>query len=168
LALASRVLIARGMRLLLLLVVVLSGLGCGRGGLVDRPDVSQPITTTTGALTGTWALGADTIKGLPGPNDTLQTAGSPYAQLTLYADGTFDMWFGGGCVMEGTSGTWAPTTAGGLLTPQVDDWASWTDGVSAHPRPTSLNAARDGDHLRVTGVDEQGQPIDQRWRPYAP
>jgi len=156
------------MRLATSLVVAALWLGCGRGGLVGGTETTQPITSTTGALAGTWALGADTIKGLPGPDDTVEKDGSPYAMLTLHEDGTFDLWFGAGCVVQGISGSWAPTTTGGHLSMTPDDWQTWTDGVSEPLRPTQLDAARDGDFLRITGVDEKLRPIDQRWRPYAP
>ncbi|MCC6337132.1 MAG: hypothetical protein IT380_24455 [Myxococcales bacterium] len=160
------------MRLLLLCGVVL-GLGCGRSGLAEELDAQQPPEvheppSTTDALTGTWALGADTIRGLPSADFEFEGGGTPYALLNVYADGTFVLQFGSGCVIEGTSGEWTPLAQGVLLTPRVDDWSTWTDGVSERPRPAVLVAVRDGEQLRISGVDEKGQPIDQRWRPYAP
>lgn len=157
------------MRLLLASLLAISALGCGRDGPLDSVDTSEPlttVTTTASGLTGRWALGANVIHGLPGPDDTLENAGSPYAVLTLQADGSFDLMFGAGCIIEGISGTWVTTPAGTFLSMEPDQWQTWTDGVSAHPKPTSLNAALDGDELLVTGVDELGQPIAQRWRRY--
>lgn len=155
------------MRLLLASLLAVSALACGRAGPLDPVDTNQPLTTVTPTtLEGRWALGPNVIHGLPGPDDTLENAGSPYAVLTLEADGSFDLMFGAGCIIEGISGTWVTTPNGTFLSMQPDQWQSWTDGVGAHPRPTTLNAALDGEELAVTGVDEQGRPIAQRWRRY--
>lgn len=161
------------MRLLTMTVLGVLALGCGRGGpVLPGEDVTQDITTTTqttSALTGTWALGADTIKGLPpDPNDTANEPRSPYAMLRVESDGTFDLMFGAGCIVQGISGTWAPTASGARLAMQPDDWQTWTDGVSESLRPTTLDVSIDAEQLHVTGVDEKGRAIDQRWRPYAP
>lgn len=155
------------MRLLLASLLAVSALACGRAGPLDPVDTSQPLTTVTPAtLAGRWALGPNVIHGLPGPDDTVENAGSPYAVLTLQTDGSFDLMFGAGCIIEGISGTWVATPAGALLSMQPDPWQSWTDGVGAHPKPTALTAALDAGELLVTGVDEAGQPIAQRWRRY--
>jgi hypothetical protein len=136
--------------------------------LGEETDDLTTTTSTSAALTGTWALGPDTLKGLPpDPNDTASEPRTPYALLRLDAGGTFDLSFGAGCILQGISGTWTPTASGARLAMQPDDWQTWTDGLSEPLRPTTLDAAIDGGHLRVTGVDEKGRAIDQRWRPYA-
>lgn len=143
-------------------------LACGRGG-IDTDDVTQPITTTTtttSSLVGRWGLGRDSIKGLP-PRDTSDVPRSPYAELTIAADGTFDLMFGEGCIVQGISGQWAPLPTGPRLVMQPDQWQTWTDGVSESLRPTQLDAQRVGAELRITGVDERGRAIDQRWRALA-
>lgn len=155
------------MRLLLASLLAVSAFACGRAGPLDLVDTNQPLTTvtTTTALTGTWALGPNVIHGLP-PVDSTEDVGTPYALLTLAADGSFDLMFGQGCIIEGISGSWVALPGGARLSMQPDQWQTWTDGVSAHPKPTQLDAALDGDELVVTGVDELGQPIEQRWRHY--
>lgn len=155
------------MRLLLASLLAVSAVACGRAGPLDPVDTNQPLTTvTTTTVAGRWALGPNVIHGLPGPDDTVENAGSPYAVLTLASDGSFDLMFGAGCIIEGISGTWAQLPGAARLSMQPDQWQSWTDGVSAHPKPTALDATPDGDELLVTGVDEAGQPIAQRWRRY--
>lgn len=160
------------MRLLTAAVLGVLWLGCGRGGPVALGEETTDLTTTTStsaALTGTWALGPDTIRGLPpNPNDTRDVPGTPFAMLHLRAGGTFDLSFGAGCIIQGISGTWTPTASGARLAMQPDDWQTWTDGASEVLRPTALDASIDGGQLHVTGVDEKGRAIDQRWRPYAP
>lgn len=146
-------------------------LGCGPLDPDVEREVTQPITSTTvatSALTGTWSLGPDVIKGLPSPDSTVERDGSPFAQLRLLDDGTFSLQFGAGCVVQGIDGTWVPTATGGLLSMLPNAWQTWTDGGSEALRPTQLTAAREGDFLRITGFDEHGRSIDQRWRARAP
>ncbi len=141
--------------------------GCGRGGPVPGTELTQPLTSTASPVSGRWALGANVIRGLPAnPGQPQDEPESPFAQLELDEDGTFLISFGAGCVVQGLRGAWVATPVGARLTMQPDGWQTWTDGVSSPLRPTQLDAVRDGADLRITGVDEKGRPIDQRWRPY--
>jgi hypothetical protein len=161
----------RRMRLLLACLLVMTAVACGRGGPDDPFDTHQSLTTTvttSSTLVGRWAFGPLVIHGLPGPQDTREKAGAPYAVLRLESGGSFELEFGAGCLMEGISGTWVPWPGGGLLSMQPDphQGRTWTDGEGGHPMPSALHAALDGDELLLIGVDERGQPIEQRWRRY--
>lgn len=168
--LARRVLGVAPMKIALVVAVSVVSLSCGLDVVEEAGASSQAMQDSDGVVgtqgfIGRWRLGPNTTHGaLPAPGTPAPT--SPYASLTIAEDGSFDLMYGSGCVIQGISGTWQATAAGLQLHMTPDGWQTWpggADGTSSDLRPTLLLAQPSQTQLHVTGVDEKGAPVDQLW-----
>lgn len=173
-ALARRVLGVAPMKSALVVAVSVVSLSCGLDVVEEAGASSQAMqgpgeVVGTQAFVGRWNLGPNTIHGaLPEPGTPAPT--SPYASLTISEDGSFALYYGGGCVLQGISGTWQATGALLQLHMTPNDWQTWpggADGTSSNLRPTLLLAQLAQAQLHVTGFDEKSAPVDQLWARYA-
>lgn len=149
------------MRTLLLLTCVVLAVGCGRGAVLEPTtgDTENLVLPSQPALAGRYAFGPMVAKGFAGTPGRL-------AHLFLADDGTFDMTYGSGCLLQGTLGAWAPGTPALLSPSRANGWTD-EDGneldvaqVRATHVPGTLFTA---EGLRLDFTDATGRTFTQFW-----
>lgn len=138
-------------RALIISFVALSA--CGRDELREDQLAVQPQQQS---LVGTYEFGPMVGKGLP-PSDDSVSPSSRLASLELKADGTFEMNFGMGCVINFASGTWKKL-GGATAQLQLSQYSAWTDARGNRVKTTSLIAVLTDDGLAIAG-----ESINQNW-----
>lgn len=118
---------------------------------VDQPESTQKQAPLNPV--GHYVYGPQVQKGFAG------TPG-PLADLEVKADFTFEMLYGEGCVLQGTTGTWSADATSVYFSLSRTDW---TDASGARHSVSTLTAQPQGSGLIVVGTTSTGVALSQAW-----